>query len=75
MKDLGGEFGLIFGLISKLVLTELRFTDRPWRVREAKTIIGGVAGRRAKTVFGNFSTYARTKETYRGNLGSGEGGK
>ena len=38
LKDLGNEFGSMFGLISKFVLAELRFTDRPRRVREAKRI-------------------------------------
>ena len=39
LKDLGNEFGSMFGLISKCVLAELRFTDRPRRVREAKRIL------------------------------------
>ena len=38
LKGLGNEFGSMFGLISKLVLAELRFIDRPRRVREAKRI-------------------------------------
>ena len=40
LKDLGGDLGsifeMIFGLISTFVLAELRSTDRPRRVREAK---------------------------------------
>ncbi len=38
LQDLGKEFGSMFGLISEFVLAELRFTDRPRRVREAKRI-------------------------------------
>ena len=42
LKDLGGDLGSIFemnfGLISAFVLAELRSTDRPRRVREAKRI-------------------------------------
>ena len=38
LNDLGSEFGSMSGLIAKLVLAELRFTDRPRRVREAKRI-------------------------------------
>ena len=41
LKDLESEFGSMFGLISKFVLAELRFTDRPRRVREAKRILVG----------------------------------
>ena len=39
LEDIGGDLGsifeMIFGLISKFVLAELRSTDRPQRVREA----------------------------------------
>ena len=38
-NDCGSSFGMIFGLVSKFVLAELRFTVRPWRVREAKRIL------------------------------------
>ena len=53
LKDFGNEFESMFGLISKFVLAEFRFTDRPRRVREAskrKEFLDGPGARRAAFV-------------------------